>query len=721
MRLLAIAGMLLFVSAPRHAVAQSIVDDPDAIEDAATDFDDVTLPDAAAFEFDDLEIDEDFDDAEMLGLMANIYRSQAEILSAHARGDSTSIEKMLDEAVEDLLRLSRAPGVDTLDRYRELFRSVVSEYEAVYGPVDSLAPQLGSIFGFRARMFASINDMSEPLLEHVSSLPDMGPVATAVPMTMNRLVEASLTYLMREPEKHVHGWMKRADTYLPMIEEIFAEEGVPDELKYLAMIESGLNPRARSWARAVGMWQFIGATGRHYGLRADTWVDERMDPEKSTRAAARHLKDLYKMFGDWHLALAGYNYSPGKLRRHLRNAERRLGRKATFWDVYRNIPRETRNYVPMFIATSLMLSQPELFEIEKPGHGPIYEYHHVPVYGTLSLSLVAEMAGSTTATIRALNPELRKGALPPSRTPYWLRIPYGSYDAFAEAYRALPESRRRPLDQHVVRRGETLGQIANKYGVSWRTLMSRNGLRSSRIHVGQRLAVPLRDYGSHAEGEDLTSTGGLTVRYGLRMTRPIAAPQEADIPTTAARIVERSEEEKTRAATRRAASRAANEADKRSRTRIVYTVRKGDTLGGIGEKYGVTASQLRRWNNIRGSKIRIGQKLYLYVESDPAQSESTYTVRRGDHLAGIAARHGVTVATLRAWNGLSGSVIHPGQNLIVKGGTAKKSRVVTYRVRRGDNLSGIAAKFGVTVAQLRTWNNLRSSRILIGQRLKIHT
>ncbi len=720
--MLALAGMLLFVSTPPRSAAQSVDDMPADLEDAGLDSDNAAQP-AAMFELDELEIDNDFDEAEVLGLMANIYRSQAEILSAHARGDSASIEKMIDEAVEDLLRLSRAPGVDTLARYRELFRSVVSEYEAVYGPVDSLAPQLGSIFGFRARMFASINDLSEPLLEHVSSLPEMGPVQTTVPMTMNRLVEASLIYLMREPEKHVHGWMKRADTYLPMIEEIFAEEGVPDELKYLAMVESGLNPRARSWARAVGMWQFISATGRHYGLRSDAWVDDRMDPEKSTRAAARHLKDLYKMFGDWHLALAGYNYSPGKLRRHLRNAERRLGRKATFWDVYRNIPRETRNYVPMFIATSLMLSQPELFRIEKSGDGPIYEYHHVPVYGMLRLSEVADMAGTNTATIRALNPELRKGTLPPSRTPYWVRIPYGSYDDFAEAYRALPQSRRQPLDQHVVRRGETLGQIANRYGVSWRQLMSRNGLRSSRIRVGQRLAVPLRDYGSESGGEDLTETGGLTVRYGLRMTRPIAAPQQADIPSAAARLVERSQEEKTRTATRRAASRAAAEAEKKSRTRIVYTVRKGDTLGAIGEKYGVTARQLRRWNNIRGSKIRIGQKLYLYVESDATQPQtsSTYTVRRGDNLAEIAARHGVTVASLRKWNGLSGSVIHPGQKLVVKGGDAQQASVITYRVRRGDNLSRIAAKFGVTVAQLRAWNNLRSSRILIGQRLKIQS
>ncbi len=669
---------------------------------------------ASAVESIDLE---EFSRSELFGLMAGIYRSQAEILAAHAREDSTAVEAHLDEALEDLLRLSRGSGVDTLARYRELFRSVVSEYEDYYGTADSLAPALGSIFAFRTRMFASMNQLHEPLLEDVSILENIGPISTTVPMTMNRLVESSIIYLMREPERHVHGWMARSDTYLPMIEEIFAEEDVPDELKFLAMIESGLNPRARSWARAVGMWQFISATGRHYGLRVDNWVDERMDPEKATRAAARHLKDLYAMFGDWHLALAGYNYSPGKLRRHLRRVERSLGRKATFWDVYRYIPRETRNYVPMFIATSLVLTQPEQFRIEKKDQGPTYEYHHVPVYGMLSLQRVAEMSGTSVATIRALNPELRRSTLPPSKSPYWVRIPYGSYEQFAEAYRDLPESARRPLDQHVVKSGETLSQIASRYGVGWRQLMQSNGLRSSRIRPGQRLAVPLRDYGAPAGG-DLATEGGVTVRYGARLVRPIAAASSADIPSTAARLVEESANRK-QAARERTARRAQPPA---GLTRIVYTVRRGDTLGEIAEQYGTSARKLREWNNIRGSRIRVGQKLYLYVASKPPAQSSTYTVRRGDNLAGIASKHGVTVASLRSWNGLKTSVIHPGQKLAVSAEAAKSSgETTTYRVRRGDSLSRIATKFGVSVSQLKRWNNLTSSKIVVGQRLTIRS
>jgi membrane-bound lytic murein transglycosylase D len=704
---------LVLILPPRGLAQTTGTTDDDA--DPATDLVEQITRDGE-FADDEALDQQDFTRTELFSLMSSIYRSQAEILAAHARTDSSTVEALIDEALQDLLRLSRASGVDTLSRYRELFRSVVSEYEDYYGATDSLSPALGNIFGFRTRMFASMNELSEPLLEDVSLLNNLGPVSTTVPMTMNRLVESSITYLMREPERHVHGWMSRSDTYLPMIEEIFAEEGVPDELKYLAMIESGLNPRARSWARAAGMWQFISATGKHYGLRVDNWVDERMNPEKSTRAAARHLKDLYKMFGDWHLALAGYNYSPGKLRRHLRRVERDLGRKGTYWDVYRYIPRETRNYVPMFIATALVISQPDVFKIEKTETGPAYEYHHVPVYGALSLARIAEMTGSTQATIRALNPELRRSTLPPSKTPYWVRIPYGTYDAFAEAYAELPQSVRRPLDVHVVRSGETLSQIASRYGVGWRQLMQSNELKSSRIRPGQRLAVPLRDYGAPTTG-DLASEGGVTVRYGSRLVRPIAASEATDIPATAARLVEQSQNEK-RQTQKRAVKRSQPPA---GRTRIVYTVRKGDTLGEIAERYRTSARQLRDWNNIRGSRIKVGQKLYLYVESDASSRATTYTVTRGDNLAGIASKHGVSVRSLKAWNNLKNSVIHPGQKLVVSAEAAASGEVTIYNVRRGDTLGRIAKQHGVTVSQLKTWNDLRSTKIAVGQRLKIRS
>jgi membrane-bound lytic murein transglycosylase D len=656
-------------------------------------------------EIDDSEV---FSREEILVLMADIYRYQAEILSATARNDSAETEMLLEETLADLLRLSRAAGVDTMPRYRELYRSVIGEYEAFFGEMDSLSAAYGNIFGFRARMFASLNEVDEPLLEDVV-MPELGPVSTVVPMPINRVVERSLTYLRREPDKHLHLWLARAETYFPMIEQILAEEGVPDELKYLAMIESGLNPRARSWARAVGMWQFIGGTGRAYGLRVDGWVDERMDPEKATRAAARHLRDLYEMFGDWHLALAGYNYSPGKLKRRIRRVEAELGREATYWDVYRYIPRETRNYVPMFIATALITSQPEAFGVKKVEPGPKYEYHYVPVQGMMTLVELADMAGTTPEAMKALNPELRRSALPPSRKPYWIRIPYGTYDRFEKAYAELPESERRPATEHIVRRGETLSQIAGLYGTSWRELQRKNGLRGTSIRIGQRLAVPVNDYDPAGVGANLAEAGSVTVRYGSRLIRPVALHSESESSLTELA----SDTTPTAAPVRKAAEPPAGQ------TRIVYRVKSGDTLGELAEKYGVRASQLRSWNNLRGSRINVGQRLVIYTDNPPADGSGvTHTVQRGDTLGKIGSRYGVSVTDLKRWNGLESSTIHPGQRLVVSG-SSSSSETVTYTVRRGDNLTEIARRHGVSVSNIRQWNNLSSSVIQVGQKLTI--
>ena len=237
--------------------------------------------------------------------------------------------------------------------------------------------------------------------------------------------------------------MRRSASYFPMIEHVFAEENVPDELKYLALVESGLNLHARSWAGAAGPWQFISATGRAYDLEIDEWRDERLDPEKATRAAARHLRDLYQLFGgDWHLALAGYNCSPSVIKAAMRKAEAELGREPTFWDIYEDIPQETRAYVPTFIATALIVSNPDAFDLERVLPGPQYAYDLVPVRGMMPLETVAGLAGTDVSRIRALNPELLRDTLPPSREPYYVRIPYGSFDAFATAYADLtPEQR----------------------------------------------------------------------------------------------------------------------------------------------------------------------------------------------------------------------------------------------------------------------------------------
>ena len=552
------------------------------------------------------------DEASMLREMSRIYQLHGEILAAMSRYENELVEELFDVVLEKMGSLSRHDYIVQQPRYRELYRTVITELEGYYGFSDSLFVERGDIFAFRDLAFSYIND-DAPLIEDVA-LPSLTLTETTVPMPINERVKSSLVFLLTDPDRHINHWLNRAETYFPMIETILEEEGVPDEIKYLAMVESGLNPRARSWARAVGMWQFIRGTGRAYDLESNGWVDDRMNPEKATRAAARHLRDLYNRFGDWHLAMAGYNYSPGKLARHIRRQENKLGRKATYWDVYHLLPRETRNYVPMFIATSLIASNPEAYNLETSEPGQPFEFDYVPVQGMFTLGEIAEMAGTDQETLKALNPELRGNTLPPSIGPYYIRLPLGSYDYFALNYKALPVNRKTAISQHVVRRGETLGQIARRYGISVSSLMRKNGLHSTTIRVGAHLVVPVASYTSH---HDIAETQPLRVRYGLRSIRVIE-PAGIETLDRTQLIAEAQQnalelEEKKKAQEKPAAS--TDTTTPSNATPVYYRVKRGDTLIEIARKYRVQVSQLRKWNNIRSNLIRAGQRLTIYAST----------------------------------------------------------------------------------------------------------
>ncbi len=675
--------------------------------------------------------------AQILERMSRIYRYQSELLMAQAQGDSEKVEDLLDLAMTDLGRLGAEEGlVGTADgdRYRELYRTILTEYEKYYQVSPGAAQaQYGDVFAFRADMFAAINS-DVPLLENVE-LPDLRPIQTVFPMTRHRLVDNSVAYLLRSPEKHLYRWIERSETYFPMIEQILEEEGVPDELKYLAMIESGLNPKANSWAQAGGMWQFIRPTGAAYGLEANEWVDERMDPEKATRAAARHLKDLHQMFGgDWQLALAGYNCSPARIKRALRRAEDRLGRTPTFWDIYDDIPRETRNYVPMFIAAALLTSNPDALETHQLTPGPEYVYDLVPVRGSLTLRQAADMAGTTESVLQALNPELRRGMLPPTRGHYALRLPAGTSEAFLDAYASMDAGDVQQEVTYTVKRGDTVTKLARQYGVSADALRNRNGLRSNKLAAGRELTIPFEQDTRIAVAAEQVQT----VEFRSRPRRQILADgstaprlrtaannhSETPVRTASARTTSASTASSTRTSTSVAGSTTS--------TRVVYNVRRGDSLGKIASRYGTTVGEIRQWNKISGSTIRTGQRLYLYtdgsapeVASEPAPARAattTHRVRRGETLSTIARQYGVSVRDVMSWNGLSNSRIRSGQRLRIQGSataSAAPARATTYRVQRGDTLTEIARKNGVSVSDLKRWNGLRSGKILVGQRLKL--
>jgi membrane-bound lytic murein transglycosylase D len=660
-------------------------------------------------------------ETQILRRLSRLYSYQADILVAQADGDIEHAQGLLELAMADLAVLAEQPNIRERPRYREVYRSLVTEYERLYGTNHAdMAMAYDEIFQFRADMFAELAEVEEPLEEEVS-IPELPPMETTIPMTMNRLVESSISFLLRNPDKHVNNWMRRADTYFPMIEKIMAEEGVPDEMKYLAMIESALIPTNKSWAKAVGMWQFIQQTGGAYGLRVTSYEDDRMDPEKATRAAARHLRDLYEQYDqNWHIAIAGYNCSP----RCIKRAIRRSGKSnPTFWDIYPYLPTETRNYVPMFIATALVASNPSAFGL-MPEKGEPYTYDVVSVHGMLALEDAARLAGTDLETIKSLNPALRRSTLPPADNAYDLRIPEGTADRFIAELQNNPPKTRKPAGTYTVRRGDSLGKIGNRYGVSVTALKNANGLRRNTIHPGQRLTIPgLESTQSGDSTVRLASAQARTVAFGERIVypiKPLGSPALASASTSTGITTASTTTPIVKASTSSASSQPEAAASS-GNTRVRYKVRRGDTLNKIAAKYGVSVRDIQGWNNLRGTRIRSGQQLTLYSDGTTSSQPErvVYKVRRGDNLTEIARKHGVSVSSLKSWNNLRSSTIRVGQRLTIHPGQSAPNYTV-YKVRRGDSLGKIAQRNGTTVSKLKSWNNLRRNTIVPGQRIKIY-
>jgi hypothetical protein len=279
--------------------------------------------------------------------------------------------------------------------------------------------------------------------------------------------------------------LSRSGKYMPMIAQVLHEEGVPEELAYLTLIESGFVIHSSSSSGAVGLWQFVPGTARRYGLKIDSWVDERRDPLKSTRAAAAYLKDLHNYFGRWYLAVAAYNAGQGAIDKAMQNS----GAK-DFWTLSTKskLNEETRNFVPKFVAASLIASDPQKYGFIDLTYEPPMDYEEMEVQGSLRLVSLAEMAGTDPETIRELNPELLRSRTPPEEGVFRVKLPAGHATIFAQTYQER-ETRQAQVVTHEVKKGETLFAIARRYGQHVRALMELNGLANPTVRVGQLLKV----------------------------------------------------------------------------------------------------------------------------------------------------------------------------------------------------------------------------------------
>ena len=357
---------------------------------------------------------------------------------------------------------------------------------AVTSALPSPASPRGLVYFSPAPRSGSLT--SVPLTPALSHQERGGHTYENIPVIVNPAVERNIHYFQNVIHDRFQEWLPRFYAYRPLIEQIFAEFGLPKELIYLSLVESGFNPRAYSRARASGPWQFIKSTGRIYGLKVNWYVDERRDPIRSTVAAAAHLRDLYDLFGSWPLALAAYNAGAGKIGRAIKKTGTR-----DFWTIARTryIRRETKQYVPKFMAAMIIATRPELFGFHAHSH-PVHQYDEIRMDASIHLRSIAKETGIPFEELRRLNPELRRSVIPPDQDGYSLKVPVGTAGHVEQAKSRIktwtpPSPPQRTW--YRVRRGDSLSVIAHRFGTSVRQLKHLNDLPGSLIRVGQRLRV----------------------------------------------------------------------------------------------------------------------------------------------------------------------------------------------------------------------------------------
>ena len=456
--------------------------------------------------------------------------------------------------------------------------------------------------------------------------------------------------------------LSRASMYLPMIRQVFAEEGIPQDLAFLAVIESGFRNEAKSRARAVGMWQFIRSTGRLYGLTYNRWIEERRDPVKATHAAARYLKRLYEITGDWYLAVSSYNAGPLSLDRAAQN----LGTR-NFWDLARSrwLRTETKNYVPELCAAILVGRHPDRYGIQVDAAAP-FAYETVTVPNRTSLASLARLADTDTATLKHLNPELLRDSTPPGS--YVLRVPPGKALLCARALAKGHGAAQVVGKTYTIRRGDTLSKVAERLGVDPDELLAENRITARSFRPGRKLRVPGgRPVPARAPLQALPYLPGTDVatlpepKGGTPPPAIGAGTQVGAAPTLPTRPQATEPVQTQRPSTPQVSEDAAEQGAHTVR------VRPGDTLAKLARLHGVALGDLIRLNPEGAKRLHPGDEVRL-PGSEPHQAQKAakteyHRVKRGDTLAGIAREHQVTVAELRAWNGLKGDRIHPGQRL----------------------------------------------------------
>lgn len=569
-------------------------------------------------------------------------------------------------------------------------------------------------------------------------------------------LENVIKSFLKNRKKGFERLMGISQYYFPMFEEALAAQNIPLEIKYLAVVESALNPRAVSKAGATGLWQFMYQTGKQYNLNIDTYKDDRSDPIKASKAATQYMKNMYAIFGDWDLVLASYNTGPGNVAK----AIRRSGGKQNYWNIRPYLHKETQGYLPAFLATMY------IFEYHKE-HGIVpnkpvanlYATDTIQIKSKMTFKQISDLMDVSVAELQFLNPAYKRDVVPfITGENHYLRLPSDktatfvtneekiyAYINYADSFRERPYTVVASNDgnykttsrvkYHKVKRGETLSEIANDFNVAMSDIKKWNKLRSNRLSYGRNLKIYTEEAVAVVEKKSEKPETAI-----VKETKIIIAANGKNY--TEEKVVSYKDVVK------------------------YHKVKRGESLGLIANKYDVSVSEVKKWNKLKGTTINSGANLKIVknervvsivkkevkqdkiittldeenqvasTDDEQLNPKDYYEVKQGDNLLSIAKKFDVSLEDLKEWNNLEDSNIQSGEKLaLLKSNTvseivaekaksksiASKENIQHYYVKKGDSLFSISQKYpGVSIADLKKWNDIKNESIKPGMKLRIN-
>ncbi len=644
-------------------------------------------------------------------------------VSANQDGKWLEAQDYFEQALELLANLDLEDG-DSLreNRFQTLLNEISGDYKITLLSLGVVNDESSiSAFLERFESIKNFKNLQKAVPEDI--IPPPEEITYDMPMEWNDRVENAIVYFQTVARKAFQNYMKRSGKYRGMMQKILRERGLPEDLVWLCLVESGFNPKAYSWARALGPWQFIAATGKRYGLKRCWWYDERRDFIKSTYAACDYLGFLYGMFDSWPLALASYNGGE-------RNVEKAIKRHKTndFWKL--KLKKQTMDYVPLFMAATIIAKDPERYGFDLEYDEPL-QFEEVAINQPLDLKKVAKSLGTSPDVIVELNPELLRGVTPPNVRGYKLRIPAGTKDLLTGAFEEVNPKASGLFVEHEVSRGQTLSYLSKRYGVPISAIQEANGLNNKNsLSVGQLLVIPAN--GTIAEHETKVSSKGAAKKSGDTINYTV---KEGDtlsrlamrFNTTALEIKRLNGLKNTDYIKMGQALKIAS-ADRSKQTGLLkdHIVKRGETLDDLAKKYGISVSDIMSTNNLSSAHLlKAGQHLLIPASSDV--SLQNYTVREGDTLSELAQRFQASPGEIKKTNELANAnYLQTGQKLKIPTENNRMNQVslsgrwITYVVKQGDTLWDIARVFGVLLEKIMLWNDLGShSSLQVGDKLKI--